>query len=321
MESTKEPRDYTPEAIAKRRGRSPDWKPTFVLDIETDADPSAVDFLADSPPPAKPISVNAFKNLGRDGLNEAAREMGIAEPEAVKKMDTLAADLLALVEGGQAPPQSFAARQEEEVDAWRAKIVDDCRVHPCFAMINAITVLPVPSGNQTDEEAEEELGFCSAAGPDEVEILVQAMDALGDAGRVVTFSGHDFDLPLLRTRAVLQGIRLPKILSTMPGLYETDRHVDLRFVLGGYRFKTGTLRQWCWRFGVDPLPPVTSLDDLAEWVGTEAWDKLRAHCRADTVATRTLARYAERLIPVVKVSHKRHNREDGDTVNAEPPPF
>ncbi len=317
-----EVRDYTPEAIAKRRGRSPDWKPTYVLDIETDADPRAVDFLGDSPPPSKPLSVNAFTKLGRDGLNEAAREMGVAEPETVKKMDVLAADLLKLVEGGQAPPQIFAAKQEEEFDAWREKIVDDCRLHPCFAMINAITILPVPIGEQTDEEAEEELGFCSAAGPDEVEILVQAMDALGDAGRLVTFNGHDFDLPLIRTRCVLQGIRLPNILSRMPGLYETEKHIDLRFVLGGYRQqRTGTLRQWCWRFGVDPLPPVTSLDDLAEWVGTEQWGKLADHCRKDTVATRQLAKFAARLIPIAKVSHKRHNKEDESGQRESPPPF
>lgn len=278
---------------------------TYVVDIETTYDPDFVEWVCCNPPPPETPSISALEKLGRAGLDEAARELGFEDPSGeFRTVRDVADAVLEKIEQQGTLPTRFQQKREADLDEWRIKVENEARTLPWGCSIVAVGALPL------DHDG----GHCFAAGPDEVEILVESMDAIEDAERIVTFNGYDFDLPILRTRCVVLGIKLPNVIRSMPHRYSTDKHVDLRNILGGfYRKRTGTLREWCWRFGVDPLPPETDVDEMDLWIGEGDWQKLAEHVEADVRATHTLADRTDRLIPLPKVSQTRYNNRDRKT--------
>jgi hypothetical protein len=108
----------------------------------------------------------------------------------------------------------------------------------------------------------------------------ELLAALGSVGEAIGFGVLRFDLPILQRRAWYLDVRLPP--------FNLDRyrspHIDLEDLLsvrGRYLLKGKSLDFYCKRFGISDIPALVAAGE---------WDKVAAHCRADVLKTRDLAR-------------------------------
>lgn len=107
---------------------------------------------------------------------------------------------------------------------------------------------------------------------------------------VAQFIGYNllgFDLPIIQRRAWYLGRRFPPL--------NLDRyrspHVDLMDILTCRgRFAARSLDFYCKRFGISDYGDTTKGKDIPALVAAGEWDKVEAHCRADVLKTRDLAR-------------------------------
>lgn len=116
---------------------------------------------------------------------------------------------------------------------------------------------------------------------------LQAINKIhSDSGRLITFNGKSFDLPIVRWRAAMlgrsaivvnrgTGKEQKPISTSLHGMipwsrlcypYDHKQHVDLRLMFSdGSKFAKGTLEMWCKAFGV----PVKVAGH-----GSEVWERL-----------------------------------------------
>jgi hypothetical protein len=141
------------------------------------------------------------------------------------------------------------------------------------------------------------------AGPwAEERLLREAFDMLHRARSkdmtVVSFNGKEFDLPLLRARAAILKLDVPRLnWSGTKGLlypYSDDTHCDIRLLLNhGDRRGRGTLQMWAEAFGIHAEEHGA---DVWRWVQAGDWTSLR---RYGEVEATTLVEFYERLRSVL----------------------
>jgi hypothetical protein len=148
---------------------------------------------------------------------------------------------------------------------------------------------------QWDEYA----GDGTPIGPDlEKCVLLDAFDMLHKARAkdmtIVSFNGKEFDLPLLRARAAILKLDVPRLAwSGTRGLlypFSDDTHCDIRLLLNhGDRRASGTLQVWAEAFGIHAEEHGA---DVCAWVQAGDWASLR---RYGEVEATTLVEFYERL--------------------------
>ncbi len=116
----------------------------------------------------------------------------------------------------------------------------------------------------------------------ERKLLVLVFEKLAFAVRhnctIVTFNGKGFDLPMLRWRATMLKVGLPR-LSWYELLYpyRHKEHIDLRLLFSdGDRRARGTMAMWCTAFGIDAKTAGTGADVLG-WVEKGDWNQLLSY--------------------------------------------
>jgi predicted PolB exonuclease-like 3'-5' exonuclease len=104
--------------------------------------------------------------------------------------------------------------------------------------------------------------------------------------KLVTFSGLRFDLPALMRRSLYLNVRYPRLNLDR---YRTP-HIDLQAYLSENGvLKWHSLDFYLARFGIRH-DDVTTGKDIAAMVRADDWDGIKAHCEADVIGTRDLAR-------------------------------
>ena len=93
---------------------------------------------------------------------------------------------------------------------------------------------------------------------------------------LVTFNGKGFDLPMLRWRAAILGLTIPKLnWYELLYPYRHKEHIDLRLLFSdGDRRAKGTLTTWARAFG---LEAEESGHQVLQWVQEGRWDELRRY--------------------------------------------
>lgn len=112
---------------------------------------------------------------------------------------------------------------------------------------------------------------------------------------LVTFNGKGFDLPILRARAALLRLEMPKLpWRRLLYPYSDEKHADLRLILGNDdRRARGTLQWWAEAFGIHAEEHGA---EVWGWVQAGEWDKLRAYGQAEA---QTLVELYEAVGPVL----------------------
>ena len=90
----------------------------------------------------------------------------------------------------------------------------------------------------------------------ERELVRLALRHIGEAvekrSRIVGFNSKSFDLPVLRVRAAMLGLRIAMPWQKLLYPFSDSPHCDLRLLLGnGDRRAKGTLKWWCDAFGIE----------------------------------------------------------------------
>lgn len=119
--------------------------------------------------------------------------------------------------------------------------------------------------------------------------------AVGKRSVVVSFNGKQFDLPMLRARAALLCLDIPRLpWRRLLYPYSEEQHCDLRLVLGNDdRRARGTLQWWAEAFGIHAEEHG---GDVWGWVRNGEWGKLRQY--GETEAT-TLVELFDRVKDVL----------------------
>lgn len=132
---------------------------------------------------------------------------------------------------------------------------------------------------------------------DEPALLRAVWIACVSADTLVTFNGHQFDIPFLFVRSAIHGIVPSYTASALLRRYTLEPHFDCRMVLSNWDMRAeGTLDDWCDAFGV--AKAATALATGADvWPAVQrgAWSELLEYVTDD--ARRTLALH-ERLAAV-----------------------
>lgn len=115
---------------------------------------------------------------------------------------------------------------------------------------------------------------------------VAALLALGPT--IITFGGHNFDLPLVMRRARYLGVPFPAINLDR---YKSP-HVDLCEVLSDRNpNRRRSLQFYAKRLGWDDITKILNGADEAQVPKTGRWDDLEASIRHDVTATYRLAQW------------------------------
>jgi predicted PolB exonuclease-like 3'-5' exonuclease len=122
--------------------------------------------------------------------------------------------------------------------------------------------------------------------------------AQGGKKCLVSFNGKQFDMPLLRARAAILGLKVPVLpWSGTRGLlypYSDETHCDIRLVLNaGDRRAAGTLQTWAEAFSIHAEEHGA---EVWSWVRAGEWGKLRQYGEVEAT---TLVELYERLRPVL----------------------
>lgn len=130
-------------------------------------------------------------------------------------------------------------------------------------------------------------------------LVTEALDILASAcGKrttIVSFNGKSFDVPVLRGRAALLGLRVPSIpWRRLLYPFDDNQHADLRLILGADdRRARGTLQWWAEAFGIHAEEHGA---EVFSWVQGGEWIALRDYglCEAQT-----LVELFERVQPIL----------------------
>ena len=100
---------------------------------------------------------------------------------------------------------------------------------------------------------------------------------------LVTYNGESFDVPYTISRMMAHGISIPPLLRKA-GQKKWDSHLDMFKVMN----KSGKLKEWALRFGMEPLFGDGSL--VGGWYDEEDYASILRHCEDNVRATTLLAR-------------------------------
>lgn len=122
---------------------------------------------------------------------------------------------------------------------------------------------------------------------EEADVLAAFWTMVGDAP-LLGFNIVQYDLPVLLRRSLYLGVPTPPLMVSK---YKHPSVIDLMQILSfdgllPYR----SLSFYCKRFGLDVPADETTGADIARLVAAGDWDGVAAHCRADVIKTRALAR-------------------------------
>lgn len=118
------------------------------------------------------------------------------------------------------------------------------------------------------------------AGPNEVDIVRQALQIVNSCDLLLTFNGIRFDIPWLWKRALVMGLRASSPVFTQ-SKYARRPHFDIRAVLGGDdRFAPGTLPDLARSLGLE-VPKPHPLPVLLEHYRLQQWDDILEINRGD----------------------------------------
>jgi DNA polymerase elongation subunit (family B) len=117
-------------------------------------------------------------------------------------------------------------------------------------------------------------------------LLIQDVADLVTGSSIITYYGHNFDLPLVMRRAMYLGLKFPKI--------NLDRfkspHIDLGELMSDRNpNRRRSLSFYVRRFGWNDLTKILSGAEEAQVPTTNRWDDLEASIRHDLTATYRLA--------------------------------
>lgn len=109
---------------------------------------------------------------------------------------------------------------------------------------------------------------------------------------LVSFNGKQFDFPMLRWRAAMLNVKMPRFnWYEMLYPYRHKEHVDLRLLFSdGDRRAKGTLEMWCNAFG---LEAEESGHQVLEWAMRGQWDEIRRYGAVEQTSLIELFRAVE----------------------------
>ena len=121
---------------------------------------------------------------------------------------------------------------------------------------------------------------------------------------LVSFSGKSFDLPSLRWRAGILGIKIPRLKWDGPGYggkpagllypFDSDTHCDLRLAwTNGNKYGRGTLAAMSAAFGIESEEHG---GDVYSWFRANDWDSIRAYGHVEARNLIQLYRACERIL-------------------------
>ncbi len=123
---------------------------------------------------------------------------------------------------------------------------------------------------------------------DERLLITDVANLIGTGGTIITFGGHNFDLPLVMRRAQYLGIRFPKINLDR---YKSP-HIDLCELLSDRnQQRRRSLQFYVKRMGWSDLTKILSGAEEAQVPTSGRWDDLEASIRHDVTATYRLAKW------------------------------
>ncbi len=257
---------------------------TVAIDIESIPDPAWVDFKAKD---LAAFDMGAhLKKMGRGELNAVAESLGV-DPKPFKNMPDLTAEIVRVAAGdnvGDAGWPELVALHEghaaEQLDGIMNKAVG------YRALASRIVAIGVVSYYGDAEDPDPDMTF-AVAGEDEAALIASIFDTVAKADVVTGFNIMGYDGPMLRWRALLNGVAVPEALSRMRR-YSQRPVCDTMFELGNWDPQPrGTLEEWCWRFGLD-APAKTDWREIVAWSVGQDWDRLKAHVLQDTMAAGAL---------------------------------
>ncbi len=122
---------------------------------------------------------------------------------------------------------------------------------------------------------------------EEADLLAAFWKMVGDAP-LLGFNIVQYDLPVLLRRSLYLDVPTPPVTLSK---YKHPSVIDLMQILSfdgllPYR----SLSFYCRRFGLDVPADDSTGADIARLVAAGDWDGVTAHCRADVIKTRELAR-------------------------------
>jgi len=123
---------------------------------------------------------------------------------------------------------------------------------------------------------------------DEIDVLNHISDKFSNLTQldtIITFNGKSFDLPFIKVRCALAGIRIHHPFRETK--YDMDGHFDVRMALTNFdQYGKGRLDEWALKFGItDSLNSENSVAELFEADNLEA---IRLKCENDVNITAEL---------------------------------
>jgi DNA polymerase elongation subunit (family B) len=157
-----------------------------------------------------------------------------------------------------------ANKVEEYIENKQKEIQQDFALYPMTGKILGIGLLLPEKGTATYIEE------------DEPTMLSYLNDLFSRRPpRLITFNGKNFDIPYLKIRSAILGIKLYPISTKR---YDTSLHFDVREVLTNFGAnQKGTLKQWAIVFGQEPQKD--SGKDIHLLTKEERQEKCLADCR------------------------------------------
>jgi DNA polymerase elongation subunit (family B) len=126
-------------------------------------------------------------------------------------------------------------------------------------------------------------------------LLIADVADLVSGATIITFGGHNFDLPLVMRRAQYLGLRFPKLNLDR---YKSP-HIDLCELLSGRNpQRRRSLGFYAKRMGWTDLTKILSGAEESQVPLTGRWDDLEASIRHDVTATYRLAQWCGVVAPV-----------------------
>lgn len=230
--------------------------------------------------------VRHLEKMKRADLNVLATTWGI-NPKLFKNAGDLMAELNrvapSLEEGDAGYPEFIALYDNHDADQGDGLLRSAVQYRAMASQIVAVGCVSYYGGA---EDPDPERTF-AVAGDDEAALIKSIHDLVEEADIVTGFNLYGFDQPMLRWRACLLGIDLPKKLWKFRR-YSDWPCCDTMFELGNWEpHPKGTLEDWAWRFGVEP-PAITDFREIILWYQSQDWEALRAHVLQDAMSAGAL---------------------------------
>lgn len=184
-------------------------------------------------------------------------------------------------------PEKIEAWYKRDEVEWRANRAKQCALDPRLGRIVALGVA---------EDQGEAFAYMAHTEDHEAALLqnfwthakIHAGNVNRNAPILVTFNGHQFDLPFIFIRSLACGV-VPTVAPTnWRRRYSSWPHFDVRMELSGWDMRAeGTLHEWATFFGISHDDTVGG-EDIARLASEGEWEKIAGHVRSDVEATKHL---------------------------------